>query len=156
MNALADEYLRLSYHGIRAKDKSFHAIIQTDFDPAVGKINIVPQDMSRVMLNLYNNAFYAVGEKTKQQIPGYTPTISVSTKRTGDHLKIIVRDNGIGIPQKISGKIFQPFFTTKSPGQGTGLGLSISYDIIKAHGGEISFDSGEDGFTEFVVQIPAV
>ncbi len=125
----------------RAKDKSFNATIQTDFDPTIGKINIVPQDIGRVMLNLYNNAFYAVSEKIKQQIPGYEPTVSVSTKRVGDNINIIVSDNGIGIPQKIIDKIFQPFFTTKPAGQGTGLGLSMSYDIIKAHGGELKVES---------------
>ncbi|HET7003177.1 MAG TPA: ATP-binding protein [Puia sp.] len=156
INVLAEDYLRLSYHGIRAKDKSFHAVIQTDFDPAVGKINIVPQDMSRVMLNLYNNAFYAVGEKMKEQITGYTPTISVNTERNSDHIHIVISDNGTGIPQKIIDKIFQPFFTTKPAGQGTGLGLSMSYDIIKAHGGELKVESREGEFTRFIIQIPGV
>jgi two-component system, NtrC family, sensor kinase len=154
MNALADEYLKLSYHGIRAKDKSFHAVIQTDFDPAVGKINIVPQDISRVMLNLFNNAFYTVSEKMNQQIRGYTPTVSVSTKREGDQIKITVCDNGTGIPQKVTDKIFQPFFTTKPAGQGTGLGLSISYDIINAHGGELKVESKDGEGAEFIILIP--
>jgi two-component system, NtrC family, sensor kinase len=156
INALADEYLRLSYHGIRAKDKSFNAAIQTDFDPAIGKIFVVPQDMGRVMLNLFNNAFYAVWEKMKKQIPGYTATVQVGTKREGDSIRIIVSDNGIGIPQKIIDKIFQPFFTTKPTGEGTGLGLSLSYDIIKAHGGELKVETIEGEGAEFVVQIPTM
>jgi two-component system NtrC family sensor kinase len=156
INALADEYLRLSYHGIRAKDKSFNSALQTDFDPAIGKIIIVPQDMGRVMLNLFNNAFYAVWEKMKKQIPGYTPTVQVSTKREGDYIKIIVSDNGIGIPQKVIDKIFQPFFTTKPTGEGTGLGLSLSYDIVKAHGGELKVETKEGEGAEFMVQIPVI
>jgi signal transduction histidine kinase len=155
-NALANEYLRLSYHGARAKDKSFNVDMQTDFDPAVGQINIAAQDMSRVMLNLYNNAFYAVREKMKEQIPGYRPTVSVSTKRDSDHIKIIVSDNGTGVPQKVIDKIFQPFFTTKPAGQGTGLGLSISYDIIKAHGGKLKVESKEGEGAEFEILIPAI
>jgi signal transduction histidine kinase len=131
INALADEYLRLSYHGLRAKDKDFNATMQTDFDKSIGKINLIPQDIGRVLLNLYNNAFYAVAEKKKQQPDGYEPTISVSTKRINNKIAIKVKDNGNGIPQKVLDKIFQPFFTTKSTGQGTGLGLSLSYDIIK-------------------------
>jgi signal transduction histidine kinase len=137
INALADEYLRLSYHGLRAKDNSFNATMKTDFDNAIGKINIIPQDIGRVLLNLYNNSFYAVNEKCKQQIEGYEPTVSVSTKKINDKVVLTVMDNGNGIPQKVVDKIFQPFFTTKPTGQGTGLGLSLSYDIIKAHGGEI-------------------
>jgi two-component system NtrC family sensor kinase len=156
MNSLADEYLRLSYHGLRAKDKSFNAAMQTDFDPTIGKINIVPQDIGRVMLNLYNNAFYAVSEKAKRQTPDYAPTVSVSTKKIGDKIEIIVKDNGIGIPQKVIDKIFQPFFTTKPTGQGTGLGLSMSYDIIKAHRGELKVESKEGEGAEFVIQIPVV
>jgi two-component system, NtrC family, sensor kinase len=154
MNALADEYLRLSYHGVRAKDKSFNANIQTEFDPTIGKINMVPQDIGRVMLNLYNNAFNAVLEKAKRQIIGYEPGVSVSTIRMGDKIKIIVKDNGIGIPQKIIDKIFQPFFTTKPAGQGTGLGLSMSYDIIKAHGGELKVESKEGEGAEFIILLP--
>ena len=156
INGLADEYLRLSYHGIRAKDKSFVATMQTNFDPAIREIFVVPQDMGRVMLNLYNNAFYAVWEKAKEQIPGYIPIVSVSTKRMGDYIQIIVRDNGIGIPQKVIDKIFQPFFTTKPTGQGTGLGLSMSYDIIKSFGGELKVNSEVREGAELVIQIPAV
>jgi two-component system, NtrC family, sensor kinase len=156
INALADEYLRLSYHGLRAKDKSFNATIQTDFDQTIGKINIIPQDIGRVLLNLYNNAFYAVAEKKKQQSEGYEPTVSVSTKKLNNKVEISVRDNGNGIPQKVVDKIFQPFFTTKPTGQGTGLGLSLSYDIVKADGGEIRVHTTEGEFAEFVIQLPIV
>jgi two-component system, NtrC family, sensor kinase len=154
INALTDEYLRLSYHGLRAKDKEFNAKIKTDFDETIGKINIVPQDIGRVLLNLYNNAFYAVNEKAKQHPTGYEPVISVNTKRIDNKIIITVSDNGNGIPQKVIDKIFQPFFTTKPTGQGTGLGLSLSYDIIKAHGGEIKVETKESEFTEFVIQLP--
>jgi two-component system, NtrC family, sensor kinase len=156
INALADEYLRLAYHGLRAKDKSFNVNLQTDFDPTIGKINLIPQDVGRVLLNLYNNAFYSVTEKKQQQPDAYEPTVSVNTKKAGDDVLISVRDNGCGIPQKIIDKIFQPFFTTKPSGQGTGLGLSISYDIIKAHGGEITVDTKEGDYTEFVIRMPAL
>jgi two-component system, NtrC family, sensor kinase len=154
INALADEYLRLSYHGLRAKDKDFNAIMKTDFDKSIGKINIIPQDIGRVLLNLYNNAFYAVSEKKKQHLEGYEPTVSVSSKKIGDNVILTVKDNGNGIPQKVLDKIFQPFFTTKPTGVGTGLGLSLSYDIIKAHGGEIKVKTIEGEFTEFVIQLP--
>ena len=154
INKLADEYLRLSYQGLRAKDKSFNATIKTDFDESIGLINIIPQDIGRVLLNLYNNAFYAVNEKRKRQAADYEPTISESTKKIGDRIEIRVSDNGHGIPQKIVDKIFQPFFTTKPTGQGTGLGLSLSYDIIKAHGGELKVETEEGEFTEFTVILP--
>src|ERR1019366_2890207 len=154
INALADEYLRLSYHGLRAKDKSFNANFKTDFDESIGTINIIPQDIGRVLLNLYNNSFYAVTEKAKQQPKDYEPTVSVSSKKMGDKVVLTVKDNGNGIPQKVIDKIFQPFFTTKPTGQGTGLGLSLSYDIIKAHGGEIKVNTIEGEFTEFVIQLP--
>jgi signal transduction histidine kinase len=154
INALADEYLRLSYHGLRAKDKAFNATMNTDFDKSIGNINIIPQDIGRVLLNLYNNAFYAVTEKKKSAEAGYDPTVSVSTKKIADKITITVKDNGNGIPQKVVDKIFQPFFTTKPTGVGTGLGLSLSYDIIKAHGGEIKVNTIEGEFTEFVVQLP--
>jgi two-component system, NtrC family, sensor kinase len=154
INALADEYLRLSYHGMRAKDKEFNAVMKTDFDNAISKINIIPQDIGRVLLNLYNNAFYAVTEKKKQQPEGYEPIVSVSSKKMGDKVVLTVKDNGNGIPQKVVDKIFQPFFTTKPTGEGTGLGLSLSYDIIKAHRGEIKVNTREGEFTEFVVQLP--
>src|SRR6186713_1880410 len=134
VNALADEYLRLAYHGLKAKDRSFNATMKTDFDESIGNINIIPQDIGRVVLNLINNAFYAADEKKKSGIENYEPTVSVSTKKTNGKVEIKVADNGNGIPQKVLDKIFQPFFTTKPTGQGTGLGLSLSYDIVKAHG----------------------
>jgi len=153
INALADEYLRLSYHGLRAKDKTFNATLKTDFDESIGKINIVPQDIGRVLLNLYNNAFYAVTEKKKQHPEGYEPTVSVSTKKINGKVEISIKDNGNGIPPKVVDKIYQPFFTTKPTGQGTGLGLSLSYDIIKAHGGEINVETKEGEGAEFIVQL---
>jgi two-component system, NtrC family, sensor kinase len=156
INALANEYLRLSYHGLCAKDKSFNATIQTDFDKGIDKINIIPQDMGRVLLNLYNNAFYAINEQKKRQGESYEPTISISTKKLNDKVEIRVKDNGNGIPQKVLDKIFQPFFTTKPTGQGTGLGLSLSYDIIKAHGGEIKAETKEGEGAEFIIQLPAI
>ncbi|HYM93601.1 MAG TPA: ATP-binding protein, partial [Chitinophagaceae bacterium] len=158
INALTDEYLRLAYHGLRAKDKSFNATMETDFDETIGKINIVPQDIGRVILNLITNAFYAVTEKkTLRQVQdGYEPTVSVSTKKLNDKVEVKVRDNGNGIPQKVLDKIFQPFFTTKPTGQGTGLGLSLSYDIVKAHGGEIRVDTKENEGTEFTIQLPMI
>jgi two-component system, NtrC family, sensor kinase len=154
INALCDEYLRLSYHGLRAKDKSFNADIKTDFDESVGKINIIPQDIGRVLLNLFNNAFYAVNEQKNQNTISYNPTVFVHTQKCDDKIQISVRDNGNGIPQKILDKIFQPFFTTKPTGQGTGLGLSLSYDIIKAHGGELKVESEVGKGSEFVIQLP--
>ena len=151
INALADEYLRLAYQSIKAKDKDFNAEIKTDFDNSIGKINIIPQDIGRVLLNLYNNAFFACAERSRntvnQQKEGnsvlYEPTVWVSTKREKSRVTITVKDNGGGIPEKIKDKIFQPFFTTKPTGSGTGLGLSLSYDIIKAHGGEIKVERKE-------------
>jgi two-component system, NtrC family, sensor kinase len=154
INKLADEYLRLSYHGLRAKDKEFSAEMKTDFDNGIGKINIIPQDIGRVLLNLYNNAFYAVNEKAKQQPGSYEPIVSVTTKKKVHSIELTVKDNGNGVPQKVIDKIFQPFFTTKPTGEGTGLGLSLSYDIIKAHGGEIKVNTREGEFTEFVIQLP--
>ncbi len=160
INVLADEYLRLSYHGLRAKNKSFNSEMQTDFDESIGKINIIPQDIGRVLLNLYNNAFYAVNEKMKQAtkdltgLKDYEPIVSVSTKKNNGKVEINVKDNANGIPQKVVDKIFQPFFTTKPTGQGTGLGLSLSYDIIKAHGGEIKVETKEGEGSEFTIQLP--
>jgi signal transduction histidine kinase len=154
INALYDEYLRLSYHGFRAKDKSFNATLQTDFDSTLGKINVVPQDIGRVLLNLFNNAFYSVMQKKKELNENYEPTVSVCTKKFDGKVEIHVKDNGVGIPQKVMDKIFQPFFTTKPTGQGTGLGLSLAYDIVKAHGGEIRVESKEGEGTEFIVQLP--
>ncbi len=154
INKLADEYLRLCYHGLRAKDQFFNVTMQTDFDQNIEKIDIVPQDIGRVLLNLFTNAFYSVNEKKKLQGDAYEPTVSVSTKKINDKVEIRMRDNGNGIPQKILDKIFQPFFTTKPTGQGTGLGLSLSYDIIKAHGGELKVDTKEGESAEFIVQLP--
>ena len=164
INALADEYLRLSYHGLRAKDKSFNVVIKTDFDPTIGKINIIPQDIGRVLLNLYNNAFYActqrsrsaVNKEKSENLISYQPTVSVSTKKSGNSVIITVSDNGNGIPQKIVDKIFQPFFTTKPTGEGTGLGLSLSYDIVKAHGGEIKVESKEGEGAHFIIVLPYI
>jgi len=154
INALADEYLRLAYHGLRAKDKSFNAELKTDFDNTIGKINIVPQDIGRVILNLINNAFYAVSEKQKVEGIGYEPTVTVSTKKLNNEVEIKVSDNGNGIPKNILDKIYQPFFTTKPAGQGTGLGLSLSYDIIKSHGGEIHVEAKEGEGSDFIVKLP--
>jgi len=175
INALTDEYLRLSYHGMRAKDKSFNVTLYTHLDPSIGMINIVPQEIGRALLNLYNNAFYAVGEKEKQQLKAhlptgqeggqrYEPTVTVSTEKHNGRVEIKVKDNGTGIPQKIADKIFQPFFTTKPTGQGTGLGLSLAYDIVKAHSGELKVETkearpddpvGRAEGSEFVIQLPA-
>jgi signal transduction histidine kinase len=154
INALADEYLRLVYHGLRAKDKSFNATLKTDYDVSIGKINIIPQDIGRVMLNLITNAFYVVDEKKKSGIENYEPTFSVNTRKVKDNVEIRVRDNGNGISQKILDKIFQPFFTTKPTGQGTGLGLSLSYDIVKAHGGELNVETKEGEGSEFIISLP--
>ena len=153
INALADEYLRLAFHGMRAKGKTFNATTDTYFDNSIGNINVVPQDLGRVILNLINNAFYAVDEKNKQIGDGYEPTVSVSTKKEKDRIEIKVKDNGNGIPQKVLDKIFQPFFTTKPTGQGTGLGLSLSYDIVKAHGGELKVETKEGEGSEFIIML---
>jgi two-component system, NtrC family, sensor kinase len=153
INALADEYLRLSNHGFRAKDKDFNTGIVTEFDNSIGEINIVKQDIGRVLLNLYNNAFYAVSEKKKEHV-GYMPTVTVITKRIGEQTEIRIADNGNGIPKHIIDKVFQPFFTTKPTGEGTGLGLSLSYDIIKTHGGEIKVESKEGEGSEFIITLP--
>jgi signal transduction histidine kinase len=154
INKLADEYLRLAYHGLRAKDKTFNATLKTDFDENLGNINIIPQDIGRVILNLITNAFYVVDEKKKAGAENYEPTVSVSTKKMAGKVLISVKDNGNGIPSKVLDKIFQPFFTTKPTGQGTGLGLSLSYDIIKAHGGELKVQTKEGEFAEFVITLP--
>jgi two-component system, NtrC family, sensor kinase len=156
INALADEYLRLSYHGLRAKDKTFNAEMKTDFDGMIGKINVIPQDIGRVLLNLFNNAFYAVNEQKTRNPELYKPTVSVTTMKCDDKVQIIVKDNGNGIPQNIVDKIFQPFFTTKPTGEGTGLGLSLAYDIIKVHGGTLKVESNEGEGSEFIIQLPVV
>jgi two-component system, NtrC family, sensor kinase len=156
INALADEYLRLSYHGLRAKDKTFNAEMKTDFDGTIGKINLIPQDIGRVLLNLFNNAFYAVNEQKTRNSESYKPTVSVTTMKCDDKVQIIVKDNGNGIPQNIVEKIFQPFFTTKPTGEGTGLGLSLAYDIIKVHGGSLKVESKEGEGSEFIIQLPGI
>jgi signal transduction histidine kinase/streptogramin lyase len=171
INALADEYLRLSYHGLRAKDKSFNADFTTVFDPNLPKVEIIPQDMGRVILNLINNAFYACDERSRSAVGepqrnligfenlsgldnDYQPSVTVSTKNLGNHIVISVNDNGNGIPDDIKNKIFQPFFTTKPTGEGTGLGLSLSYDIVKAHGGELKAESHIGEGTKFIITLP--
>jgi signal transduction histidine kinase len=164
INALADEYLRLAYHGLRAKDKSVNVITKTDFDSSIGKVNIIPQEIGRVMLNLINNAFYAVDEKRKHNLNGYDPIVTVSTRSVkpppaggglGAKVEIKVEDNGNGIPQNALDKIFQPFFTTKPTGQGTGLGLSLAYDIVKkGHGGELKVETKVGEGSIFIIQIP--
>lgn len=163
INALADEYLRLAYHGLRAKDKSFNAGMKTNLDPSLsadengnGKINIVSQDIGRVILNLITNAFYVVDQKKRNAQTGYDPMVVVSTKRKNESVEISVKDNGTGIPQKVLDKIFQPFFTTKPTGQGTGLGLSLSYDIVKAHGGDLKVETKEGEGSEFIISLPVV
>jgi two-component system, NtrC family, sensor kinase len=155
INALANEYLRLAYHGLRAKDKTFNATMKTDFDETIGRINIVSQDIGRVLLNLYNNAFYTVTEKKKHVPNGFEPTVTVTTLKDNGRIEIKVKDNGNGIPPKILDKIFQPFFTTKPTGQGTGLGLSLAYDIItKGHGGELKVETKGGEGSEFIVRLP--
>ncbi len=159
INKLVDEYLRLAYHGLRAKDKTFNAILKTAYDESIGNINIIPQDIGRVILNLITNAFYATNEKAKLDFDIYAPTVTVKTSKISQangvsKVEISVTDNGNGIPQKVLDKIFQPFFTTKPTGQGTGLGLSLSYDIVKAHGGELKVETKEGEGTEFMIHLP--
>jgi signal transduction histidine kinase len=155
INKLADEYLRLAYHGLRAKDKSFNAELVTHFDESLPPAKAIPQDMGRVMLNLFNNAFYAVHQKQQTSGADYKPTVEVSTSVQNGQVQINVKDNGIGIPENIKDKIMQPFFTTKPTGQGTGLGLSLSYDIVvKGHGGRIDVQSENGEFTEFILSLP--
>jgi signal transduction histidine kinase len=156
INGLADEYLRLSYHGLRAKDNKFNAEFKTNFDPDLPKLNVVPQDIGRVLLNLINNAFQACTGRSLGAVKGYgdKPNVTVTTRKTENEVQISVADNGPGIPDGIKDKIFQPFFTTKPAGQGTGLGLSLSYDIIKAHGGDISLISDERIGSTFIIHLP--
>jgi signal transduction histidine kinase len=163
INALCDEYLRLSYHGLRAKDKSFNAEFETKFDTTLAPINVVPQDIGRVILNLINNAFYAVNERQKkEQDSGYKPQVTLTTSKQGDQVVIEVADNGTGMTEQVKEKIFQPFFTTKPTGEGTGLGLSLSYDIVKAHGGVLHVETipvragtgGENAGTNITINIP--
>jgi len=161
INALADEYMRLSYHGLRAKDSSFNAKMVTDFDPAVGKVDVIPQDMGRVLLNVLNNAFYAVQQRERQlpeslKLSGsYKPTVSIFTQKTDSQIIIKITDNGMGIPDDLKAKIFQPFFTTKPTGQGTGLGLSLAYDIVtKGHGGTMRLETKQGEGTTFFINLP--
>jgi len=153
INRLADEYLRLAYQGFRARDKSFNATFSTEFDNDIDTADVVPQEIGRVILNLINNAFYAVNEKSKQGVPDYQPSVIVGTRRLQDSIEVSVKDNGNGIPDPIKQKIFQPFFTTKPTGQGTGLGLSLTYDIVKAHGGEIKVQSKEGEGSTFIIYL---
>jgi signal transduction histidine kinase len=156
LNTLADEYLRLAYHGLRAKDKSFNATLYTNLASDLGMVNAISQDIGRVLLNLFTNAFYAVQKKKECDPEGYVPTVSVSTRRTPEgNVEVRVRDNGMGMPAYVKERIFQPFFTTKPTGEGTGLGLSLSYDIVtKGHGGTLTVESQEGEFTEFTICLP--
>jgi two-component system NtrC family sensor kinase len=156
INVLADEFFKLSYHGLRAKDKTFNAELITNFDENLPKVNIASQDMGRVLLNLFNNAFYAVNQKQKTAGADYKPTVTVSTfAPPSGGWGVTVKDNGNGIPDAIKDKIMQPFFTTKPTGEGTGLGLSLSYDIVvKGHGGTITVDTKEGEGSEFTIYLP--
>jgi len=155
MNVLCDEFLKLSYHGLRAKDKSFNAEMVTHFDPKLPKVNVSQQDMGRVLLNLFNNAFYAVNQKQKMVKDGYKPEVSVTTFSENGNIFIKVKDNGNGIPDAIKDKIMQPFFTTKPTGEGTGLGLSLTYDmVVKGHRGGIQVNSVEGEGAEFIISLP--
>jgi signal transduction histidine kinase len=154
INALCNEYLRLAYHGLKAKDQSFKASYHFDPDRILLNVNIVPQDIGRVLLNLLNNAFYAVNEKHQTNVAGYEPTVTVATKKVEDKVEVSVKDNGNGISPKLLDKIFQPFFTTKPTGEGTGLGLSLSYDIVKAHGGELKVETKAGEGSEFIIHLP--
>ena len=154
VNSLVEEYLKLSYHGFKSRGEKFKAVIETIYDPNMGNIPLVAADIGRVLVNLFNNAFYSVREKKGRLMENFEPVVSVVTKRTGSLIEICIKDNGVGIPQKLYGKIFQPFFTTKPTGQGIGLGLSLSYDIIKAHSGELRFHSTEGENAEFIISIP--
>ncbi|HMO32671.1 MAG TPA: ATP-binding protein [Lacibacter sp.] len=154
INELCNEYLRLAYHGLRAKDKAFNAKFETLLDDSIGSVSIVPQDIGRVILNLVNNAFYAVNEKSKNSVSGYEPTVTMRTRNLGAKILVSVKDNGNGIPAAVQEKIFQPFFTTKPTGQGTGLGLSLSYDIVKAHGGDLKVQTKEGEGTLFTMELP--
>ena len=153
INALADEYLKLSYYGYRAKHKSFTCTLTASFDETIGSVNIISQDIGRILINLFNNAFYSTNEKKKIKDAGYEPAVILTTKKKGNKVELTIRDNGIGISQKNIDKIYQPFFTTKPTGEGTGLGLSMSYDIMKAHQGELRVSSTEGEFAEFVIEL---
>jgi signal transduction histidine kinase len=155
LNELADEYLKLSYHGYRAKNKAFNCTIHTSFDESIGRIPLIPQDIGRVLINLFNNAFYSTNEKKKKTGEDFVPAVSLTTQKKGDKILLLIEDNGLGIPQKIIDKIYHPFFTTKPTGEGTGLGLSMSYDIIKVHNGQMKVNSKEGEFASFVIELNA-
>ncbi len=154
INAIVEECLQLSYHGMKAKDSSFYTLIDSVFDTTIGNIYVVTQDISRVFLNLFNNAFYAIQQRRKQEGSNYEPRVTVKTKRLPGSIEIYIHDNGGGISAEVVDKIFQPFFTTKPAGEGTGLGLSLCYDIVKAHGGEIRVTSTVGEYCEFIVELP--
>jgi signal transduction histidine kinase len=155
INVLLDEHVQLAYHGLRAQDASFNVAIKTDYDQSLDVIVVVPQDISRVFLNVANNACYAANEKRKIAPPPFAPTVFVSTRNRGDQAEIRIRDNGNGIPQNIVDKIFNPFFTTKPTGKGTGLGLSLSYDVVvKQHKGELKVETQEGEYAEFIIRLP--
>ena len=155
INNMVSEYVNLAYHGMRANDKSFNTSIKTILDPEVGKAAVIPQDLSRVILNIVNNSCFALDVKTKKQIPGFNPEVVISTKKLKDKIEIRIRDNGIGIPDSVLEKVFNPFFTTKPTGKGTGLGLSMSFDIVtQIHKGKLEVKSKEGEFTEFIITIP--
>ncbi|RZK91996.1 MAG: HAMP domain-containing histidine kinase, partial [Hymenobacter sp.] len=156
LNALADEYLRLAYHGLRAKDKSFNATLQPNLAAGLPLVPVVAGDVGRVLLNLFTNAFYAVQQRQQAGEPGYAPTVGVATRRVGEGVEIQVHDNGTGIPEAVRERIFQPFFTTKPSGEGTGLGLSMAHDIItQGHGGTLRVESHEGQGTTFTILLPA-
>jgi len=155
IDTLCDEYLRLAYHGFKAKDKSFSATFEKHLDLSLTLVTVVTQDIGRVILNLINNAFYAVNERSKTSSSGYTPIVKIISKNLGDKVEIRIEDNGMGISDSIKEKIFQPFFSTKPTGQGTGLGLSLSYDIVKAHGGMLEVSSKEGAGSEFIILLPS-
>jgi len=156
INSLAEDYLKMSFQSLQAKDRSVHIEMVTSYDKNIPMLNIVPQDIGRVLMNLYNNAFYSVGEKAKKMDDGFIPKIMLITKKDDNKVKIIIRDNGLGISNKNITKLFLPFFTTKPTGVGTGLGLSLSYEIIKAHQGDFKVDSVEGEYAEFTIEIPAI
>jgi len=157
LNALVEEYVNLAYHGMKAKDKSFSTAIRTELDPAISKVSVMPQELSRVILNIVNNSCYALDQKIKMNIPDFKPEVWVITKKIKDKVEIRIRDNGTGIPKEIIEKVFNPFFTTKPTGQGTGLGLSMSFDIInKIHKGKLEVHSQDGDFTEFIITIPEI
>jgi signal transduction histidine kinase len=155
INDLLDQYVNLAYHGLRAQDKEFNITIEKDYDQSLEKINVIPQDLSRVFLNIINNACYAAYDKKKKSDDDFSPLLKVSTKSFNGKVEIRIGDNGNGMPADILDKIFQPFFTTKPTGEGTGLGLSLSYDIVtKVHGGELKVETKENVGSEFIIQLP--